>query len=82
MFFPKLGTKRDIDDIFLKIASDFRLVLPYQSRLGFGVKFQSWKRGKVGGLGVCGLALVLKRLSFLAQAKVYLFWRKGWEGEN
>ena len=37
---------------------------------------------KVGELDVCGLAKVLKRLSFLAQTKVYLFWRKDWEGEN
>jgi hypothetical protein len=31
---------------------------------------------KVGGLDACGLPKVLKRLSFLAQTKVYLFWRK------
>jgi hypothetical protein len=33
---------------------------------------------KVSGLDVAGLALVLKRLSFLAQVKVYLFWKREW----
>ena len=31
---------------------------------------------KLRGLGVAGLALALKRLSFMAQTKVYLFWSK------
>jgi GNAT superfamily N-acetyltransferase len=31
---------------------------------------------KVAGLDVAGLALALKRLSFMAQVKVYLFWSK------
>jgi ABC-type lipoprotein export system ATPase subunit/GNAT superfamily N-acetyltransferase len=31
---------------------------------------------KVAGLDVAGLAKALKRLSFMAQSKVYLFWRK------
>jgi hypothetical protein len=31
---------------------------------------------KVAELDVAGLAKALKRLSFMAQAKVYLFWRK------
>jgi ABC-type lipoprotein export system ATPase subunit/GNAT superfamily N-acetyltransferase len=35
---------------------------------------------KVAELDVAGLALALKRLSFMAQIKVYLFWRKGQAG--
>jgi hypothetical protein len=35
---------------------------------------------KVVGLDVAGLALALKRLSFMAQTKVYLFWKKGQAG--
>lgn len=31
---------------------------------------------KVAELDAAGLALALKRLSFIAQTKVYLFWRK------
>jgi predicted N-acetyltransferase YhbS len=31
---------------------------------------------KVSSFDVCGLAKVLKRLSFLAQTKVYLFWKR------
>jgi hypothetical protein len=31
---------------------------------------------KVAELDVAGLAKALKRLSFMAQSKVYLFWRK------
>ena len=31
---------------------------------------------KICELDAAGLALALKRLSFMAQAKVYLFWRK------
>ena len=32
---------------------------------------------KVAELDAAGLAKALKRLSFMAQSKVYLFWRKG-----
>jgi hypothetical protein len=31
---------------------------------------------KVAGLDAAGLAKALKRLSFMAQAKVYLFWKR------
>ncbi len=35
---------------------------------------------KVAGLDLVDLALALKRLSFMAPANVYLFWRKGQAG--
>ena len=47
-----------------------------------GLNFNPEKGGEGWWLGVCGLAKVLKRLSFLAQTKVYLFWRKDWEGTD
>jgi predicted N-acetyltransferase YhbS len=34
---------------------------------------------KISVLGAVGLAKVLRRLSFLAQSKVYLFWKKEWQ---
>ena len=37
---------------------------------------------KIAGANACEIAKMLKRLSFLAQSKVYLFWSKDWQNKT
>jgi hypothetical protein len=49
------------------------------ARLAVGRSIQASTRefmAKICELDAAGLALTLKRLSFMVQTKVYLFWRK------
>jgi hypothetical protein len=90
---PRAKTLLDIDvgSVLEKAEAKYGLKLPrrviaidYGEDVGaLFVRFRHVEfMAKVSVLDVEDLAKVLKRLSFFAQTKVYLFWKKEWQNGN